>query len=522
MSNSEEDKDSFEKDWEKAFEGTELEPSPLVWSEIEKEISSSRFRLWWRFGLPLLLVLLVGTVAFVYFDNRNGVSTVGYVPQKNEKIFIPSPEEGSTAVGEADSTLTQKSSALNSDASQPANETSKEVAPETNLPTRTPASIIPSDSGEEPFQVDSKQTEEVLLVDKADSSQTQQKYEPNFTNQTNPSLDPSEDQAPTRVLSPDIPTRIFSLNVQKLRPEGWPLSSRVPELSTVRSEIIPRQEINNTGRTPKWWLSLAYVPLQVSTGLQTNYNTYLNKYIDAHNVNNFSGEGFFNDLEENTNSDYSYQIRLHLGWQLNPRLSLRGGLTYTRYQWRQRTNAYFVNQADGSEGIFYHNLASGSVSNPNFVQALLNHPSYDSNASNRLRLSHFHGNNGNDVSLKQSHHYLSLPLEVGWRLNRREQRLDYTLWAGLSTDLFLRARNQRTNGEGEVTYHVGEASAYRHLSLSGSLGLQFSYRWNQRWSGFVEPRFQKSLYSQTRSNSNLELSPQGLGLAFGLKYWIYR
>jgi hypothetical protein len=286
-----------------------------------------------------------------------------------------------------------------------------------------------------------------------------------------------------------------------------------------KRDLLDRHFIHQTlAQKPirqRFTILVGLMPNAFQPRVAANYNEYLNKYLQTHQQNNVDATNFFRGLREQNQGEMSYSLNLYVSYALSPQWQLRTGLQYLYDRNRLITNAFFVNQGNGETTSFLQNMVSGNLSNPNFVQAIHNHPAYKPNEINTLDLANF--NDAQTTQIKNTFHYLSIPMQIGYNF-QNTRRFHFTAWAGLGMDVFLKNTVESQTLTSQSQRFTSQNSGYRQVSWSGLLNLSAQYRHNSHWSWVVEPSYRFALQSYSQTNTMLQFRPRNWGVQLGVQY----
>jgi hypothetical protein len=262
-------------------------------------------------------------------------------------------------------------------------------------------------------------------------------------------------------------------------------------------------------------VSVGLMPNVFQPKVSANYSDYLNTYLQTHQQTNVDASNFFRGLREQNQTEMSYSIQLYFSYALSPKWQARTGLQYLYDRNRLITNAFFVNQGNGETVSFLQNMVSGNLSNPNFVQAIHNHPTYKPGAINAIELTNF--NDAQTIQIKNEFHYLSIPIQMGYNL-LNTRRFNFTTWAGVGMDIFLKNTAQSQDLTHNSQRFTSQNSGYRRVNWSGLLNFSIQYRYNAHWSWVAEPSYRFALQTYSQTNTMLQFRPRNWGVNLGVQY----
>lgn len=508
MSNTNED--NFERQWQEAFEDAEANPSPLVWSELEKKLDANHhyfFRN--RHLIGALLLLLFFTVSGIYlWTNSLEVHPKEKASVEKEKITDSEDKRPNLSLEskqDADKQVDTTPEAKDTFSNQSKNTLQASTNPQTTeLPTLTPTHSASNES-----------------LKPGQNRDTKAEVSPFFTAQKNPS--PSlKDTKDTSVTSDLSHKTLHSSSTRLWLPELKPIESQDTHIEDVAAIVLDNLvfaeatlSMEPQVRQSSFWLSFSLAPSSFDPLIQAKYNNYLDNYLHTHNKNDVTTDNFFDALQEVSNPAPSLAFTGQFGWQMSPKLSLRTGLQYGLYRRQRITNGFFEDQSSNNDEDFLNNIQGGDLTDRGFVDALERHQASNPDSGNEVHLEQF--NRGESIRLTETYTFLSIPLQVGYRFNP-QSRFKVSLYGGIHTDILLSIRSRNRSGGSDQRFTQANTSIYKQLNLSAAISLQIERQISARWSAFLEPSYRKSLGSWTREESYLRVLPSSYGLGFGLKY----
>ena len=212
---------------------------------------------------------------------------------------------------------------------------------------------------------------------------------------------------------------------------------------------------------------LAYAPVPATTSFPNSSPTRLS-----------------NSTTEDERATSGFGAEAQLQRQLNGRWSLATGLGYHAFATSQTVQVRVV-----------YDAPTASVSRPDSVGTL---------------------------RARNTYHFLTLPLRVGYELGAGHARLRYGLRAGADVALYLGGRSTEGSAYGGTSRNWGASSSpYRPLSLALSLGAEVRYRLAPGWELLAQPTLTHFVTSVARPSSGYvpryPLAASGL---VGIAHWL--
>lgn len=124
--------------------------------------------------------------------------------------------------------------------------------------------------------------------------------------------------------------------------------------------------------------------------------------------------------------------------------------------------------------------------------------------------------------LRNTYHFLTLPLRIGYQLGTERARLRYALRAGADVAIYLGGRSTEGSSSGAVSRSWGPSgSPYRSLSLALSLGAEVRYRLAPGWDLLAQPTLTHFATSVARPASGyVPRYPVAATALVGVAYWL--
>jgi hypothetical protein len=572
MSNSEQDKPSFEDAWRQAFEGAELKPSDRVWAGVSDHLMETKRRknrqrfIYYSVAASVLLLLTFGMGWWNI--NRSGTDQVAIT------------QEERNAAGKSNAATTDEASSSvdnnhQNQSSQPANHTLSQTTPPADPAISADqsgderiASGNFSSSEEENWAGSANQGLDQTQAKKKRRSATRlsESSAPDLLSNARKTL-PSSHRTPRNAVLPDsedsallakskpgentsriaqefknadsaLPLHSGNTgkeNINATQPEETFAYASVIEPLAVAgidndAEIIrlsdeqllsqvpvallfaqPAEEKAPTKKAPVW-ISSTFMPNYFSSNVQTLYQpaAVLNgASFNSRSLTNVQQQGDVN------RPNFSYTLGVNAGKDLSSRLSIEGGVQYIYNNASIQTHAYVENTATLEKYPIIADLLSETNNTP---ESPVYKANMDYSAPLNSALPTQLNPTSTPIELRNEYQYVGFPVKLGYQLNRQE-KLRFVVSAGLSTDLFLRNTISGTQSNVYRTeISAGKESAYRTINFSGLLGFGIHYRYASRLSLMLEPTYRSAFFSTTKTTSNVRTMPSNLGVGLGMKF----
>lgn len=506
---------NFEQQWQDAFEGAELSPKIDMWDKIEAQLASPTHsteagKYGYLFSWGLLLFL------------------GGFFIQKTVPV----------SASKHSNTLTQASSraGVPTKASNMPVQTSSETHIEKNLPTQhtfeAASNPIPQTqaqssymgtavireartySPEAPNTLPTKQTNlPTQTADKQDSMNFgREPLKVNFIKRATQELR-RKIQEVIKQSSPAMQENA----VEALQP----LAMRFPKISEIKAQeihtVIYPEVVPPTVYLKNFWIGVQRGVTLSPTKLEIHYDRYLADYAKVHQLTDgVNLSDFFTEVEEKAHYSIANQGDIRFGYHFSPRWQFMTGIQYRMEFLEQTTNAFFVNYYDYTRHSFLLDILEGNIQNPNFAQALQNHPTYSPNGANNFTISQF--NQKGSIHISSRFEYISIPMQVGYTL-RPFKKLGFTILGGAQVDKLTRSNTSSYELKDDVatTYKLNTASKISTWSWQIGGGIQAEYHFNTRWALTANSILFQNIKS-IKENKYVEVRPRGLQINMGTKY----
>ncbi len=203
------------------------------------------------------------------------------------------------------------------------------------------------------------------------------------------------------------------------------------------------------------------------------------------------------ELTENIEGGSSYSVGVNFGMELKKKWSLESGVQYSLLGARTLTNMVLESTAY-NRAVALSSEISGLNTFNEIVDDGLNELSVD------------------DIDLNNTFQFISVPMQAGYTVI--DSRFNVKINGGIAANLYL---GNRLTGSSDIsTFEIdpGDSSPYRELTFAGLAGVELGYWLHERVNLTLEPNYQQSLQSLTKSSSNFVTNPTGVGVQAGFKY----
>ncbi len=524
----------FEDAWQRAFEGAEQAPGEGLWGRIERQLPPERGKrrpvAWvWLAAASLLLTLLAGGLG--WWAGRQET------PDGEKHVAISRPESVPVAPADAKTGLAKSGTGARQNGRVPTPRTS------------APGDVQPENAGPKPgAPTDALAT--VSSSEKAPKAPANEAARPGgFTDPRVATLPRSATRSPHRAAlrepvsvagSPRSVARSVEVTAAAAPGSAAPEPAQSPSVTAlsmeeqrllvdflqnknaspfrvawrIRPPVLPVAKLPviatlpppaKTPHRPKFWASLGATPLgydprvRLSNGLTAV----------ASNANSFYNQANAPATTSVAESQaaLSYRVGGRMGWQMTSHWSLESGLEYLHGQSTLQSGLVLLNRTNSAATSLLEN-ALGAKTAANGATAGY---SLDAISAQNVFVPR-------DNQLRSTFRYLSVPLQLGYRF-WPEKRLEGTLSAGLSGDVFLDNTLQPTNDAllQPVRYTAADG-VYRTLLWSGLAGAGLRYRLDRRWGVSLHGSLRRALASGVRGSSGVQTFPREVGVGLRLDY----
>jgi len=253
----------------------------------------------------------------------------------------------------------------------------------------------------------------------------------------------------------------------------------------------------------RFWVSIQRGVTLASPKVAIHYDNYLRDYAQAHQFNDgIDLSNFFTEVNEKAQYSVANQADIKLGCQVTPHWQISGGVQYRAEFLEQSTNAFFVNYYDYTRHSFLLDILEGNINNPNFAQAIASHPAYRPTGDNSFSISQF--NQQSVIHIASRFEYIGVPVQV--------------LGAG-QVDKLIRSSTSSYELQDNVAiaYRLNTAAKLSTWSWQIGGGAEIAYKYSAKWAITAN-----SLYFQNikpiKENKYVAIRPRGLQVNVGAKY----
>ncbi len=202
------------------------------------------------------------------------------------------------------------------------------------------------------------------------------------------------------------------------------------------------------------------------------------------------------ELTESMKGGTSYMMGVNMGINISKRWSIEGGMQYSLSGTRSLSNLILESER------FNQALAvSSEVIGVNAVTSLTE------DALTVIK--------ADETEQTNTFQFVSVPLQAGYLL--LDRRLSLRINGGVAANLYLGNTIAGSDQLSELEINP-QNSPYRALNLGTITGLEVGYRLFDHFHISVEPVYQRSLHSLTKSTSSFATNPSSIGLETGLRY----
>lgn len=499
----------FEKGWEEAFNGAEIEPSEDVWLKIDRTLAnqeSKGFRgalIFYKYAAAVSILLLLSTaVVSYYLFNLN----VDLSKELSHKENAP------------------KESVLNIDKNEKENSVKEEILNPSSL-LEDSGIALREDNAIPEIHSNNSILESEKLNDQKYYSSTENINSSNDKKQGNSNdfhsdldkestilLSDSDDDTdgnklpgPEHKVDDHIKNTTFfnASSLDFVSSRGYdPIDF---EKTILQKEIfkVPVIYIKDN-KTEKAQSSKGYFAgLQISPGyfdpnIQMNSNNQ-NSFLQSNRAAYANMGVNPSTQEQDLQPQLSYTYGLNFGLKMSKRWLLNLGVQYAKNNTTGTTNQYI----DGGDNKLY-------LATPSSL-------SLDANESTSDVLFNGTKMTMNPIDLNNNFEFASIPVKAGFVVI--DKKISWIISTGVATDFFIKSEIQSQEGTFEKNViKPGESSPYRNLFFNGLASSEIIYHFNENYSISLEPSFRTALSSFSKSESMILSLPQTFGVAAGFRY----
>jgi len=514
-------KQSYETQWQKAFEDAEMQPSAQLWKNIESDLNATENAKFKR-GLLFYRTLAAAAVACLVILGIYTWSDEFTQWMGSEQEMAVSEQQNATSNNNTSEVETEElpentndpesidSSSKSIDTTAPLAENAEkstantsESAPiadnELHSPTEenTAASKGTAEGDRIPKQeaftgsVAEKETISVKSTLKANESAAQR---------ANGTFDEKELDEPERQ------SLIAAIPAQGIDHRGMAdrnLNEPVDEIYPI--PIMPKDKKNA-------FQPVFFAGLNLSTDyFNPNYDAQSGMAVapnsllvdDLRNAGNYvsynkAPESVTDDIntgslgEENT-AQLSFSYGVNFGMALSEHWIIESGLTYSKYNTSTQTSATF--QGIAADEAYPVSLANNNVES----------------------IQQFSSVRYEQTQLTNTFDFVAVPMKIGYNLSF--DRISVVFSTGVAANFLLQNNISDDAGRlNEITIRPDESSPFRKVYYSGILSGGVHYHLMKRYSFSITPSYNFPLSSLTKSESNFMSLPYLFGIDFGIRY----
>lgn len=509
-------KQSYETQWQKAFEDAEVQPSAQLWKNIESDLNATENAKFKR-GLLFYRTLAAAAVA--------GLVILGIYTWSDE--FSPGKQEIAVSEQQNADSDNNTSKAETEESVENVNEPESMVGPSEAVDaTAALAEAVDKGTAKESEasaitgNTLSKQAESTTAENKSVSKGDQeinqqaltQSVAANKTDVTDNASETGEniqsvaaDKDDARALHPfEKPLLTGMVNKQGIDDSALlhkDLKEPIDEIYPI--PIMPKDRKKDFQPT-------FFAGLNLSTDyFNPNYQAQAGEAIVTPNaffadqnqeaVYNLGGGSYTRmsaadgNLGEENTARLSFSYGVNFGMALSEHWIIESGLAYSKYNTSTQTSATF--QGISADETYPLSIANNGVKN---LQQL---------SSVRYE----------ETQLTNTFDFVAVPMKIGYNLSF--DRINIVFGTGVAANFLL--QNSISDDAGrlnEVTIKPDESSPFRKVYYSGILSGGIHYQLMEKYSFSITPSYNFSISSLTKSESNFMSLPYTFGIDFGIRY----
>ena len=542
-----EENERFEDAWRRAFEGAEEAPGEGLWGRIERQLPPERGKRrpvvwWWAAAASLLLTLLAGglgwwagqqnaatdtrvaTTQSTPSESRPEAGTVretrpepSPLSEPNEAVTRQTTESAAPSVTPSGAAETASAGMGTAQRISRPNPSGNEAVTPGVLSGEKPVGIAPSaelpslatrPSGRAARRGNPVQPEVSPAVSKSSPS-------PSATEVQVAAVPQAEPAQPVVSTLADAERRILVdfLSGKNAQPLNVALRVRPPSVPSAPKSLFmpppPGETERKTAKGSKFWASLGAAPVgfdpQVRLG--GSVAALASAATNSANFQNMSiGRGSLGAPVAESQPALSYRVGGRVGWQMSDHWSLESGVEYLNGQSTLQSGLVLVNRATNQAT----SLFAEALSNKNTAALDMAYGFGNLAAQNSFIPT--------DNQLRSTYQYVSVPLQVGYRL-WPDSRVEALLSAGFASDWFLSSTLQPTGSSNLSAVRYAPADGvYRQILWSGLGGLGLRYRLDTHWGLGLNGTFRRALTSGVQNASAVQTFPREVGVGLRVDY----
>ncbi len=524
-------KGNFEKEWQDAFEGKEMTPSPDVWMKVDGHLANQESKKYrkgiffykWTAAASLIVATAI-SLFYIYDVQKPSTDQISTTSTNQVESVI---DNDTQQANKENTTIATTPNAINQKGADQSdnNATGAKISANDNggLASVAPANLesgaknannVGNDDGNSTSAVINNPTNSIASNNsnvnaKANISATTSSTDgENNNNVTSPHTQfkglaltsNANDETKNENFIADLGQKDKSQRKQrleKLKGQGAEINNQIdPKNPDYLQKVLlfkdnPFEKDDNEGYDDLW------AGVDVASGFfDPNFGSRRSN-VDAQSVaNEFSLE-----LQDGFNANNRSVIQMNSGGQslsfgfnMGKRIAkkwvLQGGLNYLNYTAQGRTNTFY------------------ELDNQNRTPAVADYVVTNAESLNFA---------SSEISYDNQFQFLSIPVKAGFIV--LDKKFGMIVSAGVGTDFWLKNRIAPSGNDLEdFTVTPGSDAPYRRLYFNGLLSTQFKYKFSKQYSITLEPAYAIAINSFSKSDSNLDSFPNVFNLGIGLKY----
>lgn len=512
---------SFEQEWQKAFNDASFSPPSDMWDRIERELEEKKRRPFLFFmrpsvisaGVAAALILVLGGI---FYLNKNSSDKTNLAENTSLKANTKKTTLKTTSnTGlEANINIQDKTSTT----TQPTESSSTESqSTNRNGVTNTALAF----TGNTPTTKNSVSRTKSIAGSTEKYTQNNLNSMDNFEQNSNIPSTPfvnKEISNESVVLAENNTEAVFNLNLLKKKEYQY-FGSRY---TLYRNKLAFDNNIEEApilaSNDSKFWVGVQsgvapFDPNMKLNGLnavafqqaeafaQTSNNMPSNPNLGAMpSTGDKQGNVVVSQPQNAIKAGVGTNTGIAFGYKIAKKWNLESGIRYLRGNSTLQTNTY--------------NFQQNGYANTFLGDYLLQ------NSSNAMKVSNSATNTvvADASQFGNRYEYLMIPMQLGYEIGLTK-KLGLNLLAGVSADVFL--QNIITNDNSilqEKSIINSSNNVYKPLNMSGLGGIRANYLINKHWQAILGSSFQQSLFSGINSSTVLQMRLKIFGLNYGVNY----
>ncbi len=524
------DNGGFEREWEKAFQNSEISPPSKVWDNIEAELDSKKKRVfipWYKITVAASL-FIAGSLG-IYFGLQNmdqdntslSVDLENSIHSNDQESSTSSnvQENSSKSIDQENNTNTLDQSLL-SDANEgirhSENDFQSSSSIQEDLMDSSSSNSDVSSSATETSEVDaSSSLYAIANSNSASSNSVNLNPDANPVNGSEISLPENSNNGGDFLMSESLQQEIangneavastylykyelaYEENIGLTEPEFSPtIIAQIPEVYR-GYELLPKEDEKKT---------VFIAGLNFSTGrFSPNVASLGNGQLEKANFLRVASSEQFSMVSDEVRSVYpgydieqfeelqpsiAFSYGANVGFAITKRIIVYGGLNYVQANSILNTDLVITQNGQALAASFY-----------------------STNGINDRQSS------ADNYDIQNGFEFLSIPVKAGYAIVNKD--FNVTILGGVSTEFLLsNSYSSSESGFNEINSFLNEGSeeVYNPVYFNGLLGLNVGYTFAERYLLYVEPSFRKAISQFTKEEFQLQSSPSYKMMMVGLSY----